>query len=364
LRPGDVVARFGGDEFVLLVQAQNEIEARVISARIQSCAREPISLNGRDYSASLSIGIAMGTGAGQTSADLLRDADAAMYRAKATGKGRSVVFDYWMRDEAMLRMDLVADLRFALANYQLHVFYQPIVDLTTGIPTSVEALVRWEHPTKGLIKPDVFIPLAEEHDLIGVLDEFVLQEACTVISSIRASQPFLENLCVAVNISGRHIADHGLVERVASVLAQTHLAPECLTLELTESTLMKDIELSTRALTKLKELGIRLSIDDFGTGYSSLSYLQNFPLDCLKVDRSFTARLGRDDDSEPIVRATISIAQALGLEIVAEGIEDLEQAEFLRDAGCQKAQGYLFSRPVSKQSLVSTLLGLTVSAVS
>jgi len=364
VRPGDTVARFGGDEFVILCEnVLGEIEAIGIGERIRELASTPLVLEGREYVITVSTGIAMTSDPHASASDLLRDADAAMYQAKDGGRARTAVFADAMRTRAVRRLETELALRSAIALGELRVHYQPVVDLVTGRPESVEALVRWEHPTEGLVPPDEFIPIAEETGLILPLGAWVLREACHQTFAWRTAAPELAHLAVSVNLSARQVAQADLVSMVADVLLETGLPPEALVLEITESVLMRDAEYVITVLRALKDLGVRLSIDDFGTGYSSLSYLKKFPVDILKIDHSFVDGLGVESDDSAIVQATINLAQSLGLETVAEGVETLMQATALQALGCKKAQGYLYSRPLPAR-LISNLLAPAVAAAS
>ncbi len=358
VRPGDTVARFGGDEFVILCEdVLGEIEAVGIGERISHLASKPLALDGAEYVVTVSTGIALTSAHDAPPADLLRDADSAMYQAKESGRARSALFAEPMRARAVRRLETEVDLRRAIANDELRLHYQPIVSLATGHPVGVEALVRWQHPTDGLVSPSEFIPVAEETGLVVPIGEWVLGEACRQTQAWRQAHARLADLTVSVNLSGRQIAQSDLVDVVANVLGDTGLPPSALVLEITESVLMRDAEYAITVLRALKDLGVRLSVDDFGTGYSSLSYLKKFPVDVLKIDRSFVDGLGTDGEDSAIVRAIINLAESLGLETVGEGTETATQVEALTLLGCDKAQGYLFSRPMAAPALVQVLVG-------
>jgi diguanylate cyclase (GGDEF)-like protein len=349
LRPGDTVARFGGDEFgIVLDPVVDADEARRIADRIGVELRSPFALNGREWFVSASMGIAVAERGRGTPDELLREAEIAMVRAKGDATHRHHTFEPSMSDQTMERVDLENDLRLALERAELRVHYQPIVDLRTETVVGFEALVRWQHPTRGLVPPMAFIPLAEETGLIVPLGRWVLQTACRQAARWRRSRPATADTpapFVSVNLSARQFMAADLVEDVVAILAETGLEPGALELEITESVVMDQSETGIRVLRELRDLGARLVLDDFGTGYSSLAYLKHLPLDTIKIDRSFVAGLDEIADRS-IVDAVIALAHGLGIGVVAEGIETPRQAERLRELGCDLGQGYLFSRPV------------------
>jgi EAL domain-containing protein (putative c-di-GMP-specific phosphodiesterase class I) len=302
-----------------------------------------------------SIGIAISSGTDADAENLIAEADAAMYRAKEQGGGRSETFDEVMRGDATSQLRLENDLARALDNGQFRLDYQPIVALETGQLLGVEALVRWRHPELGLVSPAEFIPIAEANGMIVPLGEWVLREACTQAASWRQGRPPGTGPSVAVNLSLRQLTEAGLPAMVGAALSDAALDPAALHLEVTESAVMRHAETAVDTLTALKELGVAIHLDDFGTGYSSLSHLRRFPIDALKIDRSFVAAVTDNDDDETIVAAIISMATSLDVEVVAEGIETAEQSELLQALGCRMAQGFFYSRPTDAETITALL---------
>jgi diguanylate cyclase (GGDEF)-like protein/PAS domain S-box-containing protein len=351
LRPGDTVARFGGDEFVVLCsELSGETEAISIAARIEGLLTAPFDL-GSEVFLTASIGITLSTG-DDTADDLLRNADAAMYRAKERGGNRYEIFDDAIRARAMTKLETGNELRRAIERGELRLHYQPEIDLETGVCTGAEALVRWEHPTRGLLAPDHFIPLAEETGSIVPLGAWVLRNACRQAARWRRSGDGPPT--ISVNLSARELIEPDIVTKVSDALDSAALDPAALCLEITETSLVEDPESAAVVLAALRELGVRISIDDFGTGYSSLLYLRAYPVDCLKIDRSFVAGLGQNHQDDVIVASVVSLAQAFGLRVVAEGVETATQAQALRRMGCDLGQGYLWSRPVPAANVPAT----------
>ena len=342
-----VVARVGGDEFaILLTQVQNEIDPAIVSSRIIERLSEPFFLEGRRMFISASVGIALNS-TGDTPEDLLRNADTAMYQAKASGKARAEYFNEAMRERVISRIETESGLRKAIDNGQLVLHYQPIVSLSHDRICGFEALVRWDHPERGLIYPAEFIPIAEGSDLIVSLGRWVLGEACRQMAEWHRALPAHPPLTVNVNVSSRQLSDSRLVDEVEQALSESGLSPETLSLEVTESSLIDRADETLATLERLKALNIQLEIDDFGTGYSSLSRLQRLPFDTLKIDRSFIREMRIGNDSADIVKAIVEMAHSLRLKVIAEGVETEEQLWQLRELGCNYVQGFLFSRPVS-----------------
>jgi diguanylate cyclase (GGDEF)-like protein len=355
LRPGDTLARFGGDEFVILCEGlSGEGDALGIAARIATAMMEPLDWGKGELIMTVSTGIALTSSPYTSGESLLRDADTAMYRAKEEGRSRSAVFAEPMRGSAVRRLDTEVSLRQGISEGQLEVHYQPIVELPAGRMIGTEALVRWQHPTRGLVGPDEFIPIAEETGLIVPLGAWVLREAAQQTKTWQ-QRPGCSKLNVAVNLSAVQLKQPDLVDLVKQVLRETGLGPSSLELEITESVLMDDAAKSERILRALKALGVKVSVDDFGTGYSSLSYLKRFPVDTVKIDRAFVDGLGDDPADSAIVDAVARMASALNLETVAEGVETPLQMRELIGLGCTYAQGYLFARPAPASDLIALL---------
>jgi diguanylate cyclase (GGDEF)-like protein/PAS domain S-box-containing protein len=360
LRAADTLARLGGDEFAILVEDINEVEAMDLGDRLLAAIRRPLRLGNRDVVCSASIGVATAkAGGGEDGPDpgeLLRNADLAMYAAKRAGRDRYALFDPAMYAGILREAEDRAELEAALAHDEFVVHYQPIVDLPTSRLIGVEALVRWEHPERGMIGPNSFIPLAESTGLIVPLGRWVLRQACEQLAAWRDEFPAADAIRVNVNLSARQFQHEGLVEEVAGILAETAVDPHQIVLEITESMLMQDTDSTIEILGRLKALGVRLAIDDFGTGYSSLSYLKRFPVDILKIDRSFVDGITTENGDATLAEAVVQLGRALQLQTVAEGIETNEQWSTLQDLGCEFGQGFLFARPGAPEA-ISTILG-------
>ncbi|HUG03384.1 MAG TPA: EAL domain-containing protein [Steroidobacteraceae bacterium] len=352
-RPSDTVARLGGDEFAILLEGINEgVDVERIAATVATSFQEPFVLDGSNTQIAASIGIAYSL-PGDDTEQLLRNADIAMYSAKSAGKARYVVFQPHMQEQLRERLRLEEDLGGALERGEFYLEFQPVIDLTHRELLGVEALVRWNHPQQGLIMPTSFIPAAEESGRIIELGRWVLIEACRSVRAWRDSIVAGEGLRVAVNISGRHLQHADLVADVRHALETSGLEPENLVIELTESTIMHNTEVNLERFRELKALGVRLAIDDFGMGYSSLSYLHRFPIDILKIDRSFVGRLTEQDDGPELARAVVMLGETLGLETVAEGIEQEDQVAKLLELGCVAGQGFLFAPSSSLQAVAA-----------
>jgi len=351
LRPEDTLARFGGDEFVVLLEAVDDpAEAVRVAERITEELRRPFVLEERQLYAAASIGVSVGHARTHGPDGLLREADTAMYRAKAEGSGYEV-FDPAMHDRAVTRLELENDLRRAIEEDEFVVHYQPIVNLQTGELWGMEALVRWEHPERGLLNPDEFVPVAEESGLVVPMGELVLGEACRRAVEWQREFPLTRPLAMSVNLSGRQLRRPDLHEVIGRALAETGLPASSLRLDITETVYIGALEANTAALDRLRALGIRVSLDDFGSGYSSLSYLKRLPTNILKIDRSFTKGLGLEVEDTAIVQTVVDLAHILGMEVVAEGVEIEEQETLLREMGCDFAQGYLFSKPLPPEAV-------------
>lgn len=354
IRDVDMVARLGGDEFAVLLDGiSGGADATTMARRIQEKLSSPFNLSGHEVFTSTSIGIALSSTGYDHPENMLRDADTAMYRAKAQGKACYEVFDKGMHTHAVYLLQMENDLRRALDREEFRVYYQPIVSLDTGHLAGFEALIRWQHPERGFVNPSDFIPLAEETGLIVPIGQWILKRACQQLAKWQWQSAANRHLFMSVNLSSKQVVQTDLVDKITETLEETNVEAKYLKLELTESAVMDNADTAVRLLKRLKALGVQLSIDDFGTGYSSLGYLQRFPVNTLKIDRSFVGRIGEAAENIEIVRTIVSLAENMGMQVVAEGVETLNQLSQLRKLNCQYGQGYLFSRPVDPESVTS-----------
>jgi diguanylate cyclase (GGDEF)-like protein len=346
VREGDMVARFSGDKFgVILKDLLSKQEATAFADRLAKRLAEPYTLDGRQVFTSAKIGIAYGNSKYPEAEDILRDADIAMYYAKDNAENY-VIFDQKMHVRAVTRLQLETDLRYAIERNEFELFYQPIIALETASLVGFEALVRWNHPQRGLVPPNEFISISESTGLIIPMTVQILHTACKQIVKWQKTIGTNQLLSIAVNLSGKHFAHPHLVEQINTVIAETGIDPAALKLELTESAIMENAESAIRMLKQIKDTGVEISIDDFGTGYSSLSYLHRFPIDLLKVDRSFVSAMEENTENGEIVRTVVALAKALNLKVLAEGIESIHQFHQLRVLRCEYGQGFLFSKPL------------------
>ncbi len=347
----DVIARLGGDEFVILLENVDEAGAIRIAERIRESIHAAFKLEKTEVFTTASIGIVPGNSGYRNPTEILRDADTAMYKAKSLGRSRFEVFEGAMRAQAVARLELESDLRRAVDNQEFVLYYQPKVSLKTDKIVGVEALIRWRHPVRGIVPPDQFIPLAEETGLIVPIGLWVLREACMAMRRWQTEFPTIPPLEVSVNVSVRQFREPDLHAQIAAILAQTQLNPRTLQLEITESVLMDDVEVVAGLLEGLKTLGVGLKIDDFGTGYSSLKCLSRLPFDVLKIDRTFVVNMSGPGGTGDTIRAILLLAENLGMQVVAEGIEKKEQLAELQSLNCDYGQGYYFSPPIGQEAL-------------
>ncbi len=353
MREHDTVGRLGGDEFVVLLESTAHGDSpATVAARLIEELREPIALPEGERSVTISASIGIALGQRDTADELLRDADFALYEAKALGKDRYALFEQRMQTAAAGRAELEGDLGKALAQNEFFLQYQPIFDLTTRDVLGIEALIRWRHPTRGIVEPDAFIPIAEESGLIAGIGRWVLGEACRQLA---VWQQGADEIGVSVNVSAYQLDRDGLAQDVAHAIRESGVDPGSLTLEITESALMHDVHAAARRLAELKALGVRLAIDDFGTGYSSLAYLRQFPVDALKIDRSFISNLATSSDATAIIHALVQLGKTLNIETLAEGIEDRDQLRQLQREQCDQGQGFLFARPLDASAVTEFL---------
>jgi diguanylate cyclase (GGDEF)-like protein/PAS domain S-box-containing protein len=365
VRPADTVARLGGDEFVILLEdIVDDTDASRVAERIHEVLKLPFIFDDHEVFTSASIGIAPGSPRYRNVQDLLRDADAAMYRAKALGKSRHEMFDAAMHEKAMEVLKLETDLRRAIERQEFLLHYQPIVSLADGSLRGFESLVRWRHPDRGMVSPAVFIPMMEETGLIVPLGAWVIQEACRQLKVWQDRFSRFPSLGVSINVSGKQFAKADLVAEVGTALRQTNLPGKCVTLEITESVMMTNADAAAATLRELRARGANISVDDFGVGYSSLSQLHRFPIDALKIDRSFLQRIGGEERDAEIIRTIVTLAHNLNLTVTAEGIETPLQLERLRALGCESGQGYFFAKPLSVEQVEAMLAAETTQTQS
>ena len=347
-----MIARIGGDEFVVLVtNLADSSTITQIAERILSRFNSPFRIKEQDIFTSFSIGIVSNCSTYRNPEKLLADADTAMYQAKSSGRNQYQIFTSVMHQVACHNLQIETDLRRAIQQQEFVLYYQPIIELATGTIVGAEALIRWHHPNRGLISPAQFIPIAEETGFILHLGDWVLKEACRQLRSWQLLHLADSSFSVSVNISAYQFAQPNFIHQIDGILAETQLSPECLKLEITETALMRQTASAINVIYNLRERCIQLSIDDFGTGYSSLSYLHSFPVDTLKIDRSFIQRLHESSSTLGLVTAIVQIAKTLGMDLIAEGIETDEQLAQLKQLGCQFGQGYLFSHPLSSDAM-------------
>ena len=352
IRPGDTVARLGGDEFAILLENIADTSYTVnVAERIREKLARPLDIRGHEVFASISIGIALGSERYERPEQVLRDADIAMYEAKGQGSASYEIFDARMHANILDRLQLVTDLRGAVEHKQLTLYYQPIIDLKTQQLTGFEALVRWNHPTRGLVYPMEFIPLAEEHGLIHQIGAWILHEACRELKLLQTRYPAQPPLTMSINISSKQFSQQDLIGILSGFLAETGVDPRTLILEITESMLMENVDAAVVTMKRLRSMGIQLHIDDFGTGHSSLSYLQLFPVSALKIDRSFINKLTAKGENQEIITHIVALAKSLNFQVIAEGVEMEHQLTNIQDLHCGFGQGFLFARPMAFQAI-------------
>ena len=356
VRGGDIVARLGGDEFAILLERIADVrDAAMVAERVQEALQTPLSIGGYEHATSASIGVALSTGASEQPEYVLRSADIAMYRAKNSGRGRYEMFDRAMHAEALTRLQIETDLRHAFERDEFFLHYQPIVSLSQGRIIGAEALIRWRHFERGIVSPATFVPVAEDTGLVVPLGRWVLREACRQAHVWQGRGTEGQPFSISVNLSVREFGQPDLVRAVASILEETRCPAQSLRIEITESAIIGQKHPAIETIEQLRALGVGIHLDDFGTGYSALSYLHRLPLDAVKVDRAFTSSIDQEERPLHVVRAIISLAHAIGLEVVAEGVANLRQLELLREMGCDLAQGFIFSRPCNTEEMETLL---------
>lgn len=356
LRPEDTVARLSGDEFAILLESITEAsDAGRVAERIEEALSFPINLAGSEVITSASMGIVTSSMAHDQPEQLLRSADMAMYRAKAAGRARYEMFDRTMHTDALARLQLETDLRRAVELGEFRLHYQPLVSLKTGRITGLEALVRWEHPSRGLVHPGDFIPIAEETGLIVPMGRWVLDEACRRMKEWQESHPRTEPLTIGVNLSAKQFSQPDIVDQIGSAVSASGINPRTLRIEITESAIIDKGTSSANVLQKIRDLGVQIYLDDFGTGYSSLSYLHGLPIDAIKIDRAFVSNMDTDEKNLRLVRTILTLAEIVGVRAEAEGISTAEQLRELRSLNCEQGQGYLFSAPITIEAVHEVL---------
>ncbi len=356
IRPEDTVARLSGDEFAILLESITDTsDAGRVAERIEEALSFPINLNGAEVATSASMGIVTSSMSHDQPEQVLRSADMAMYRAKAAGRARYELFDRAMHTDALERLQLETDLRRAVEKDEFRLHYQPVISLSTGRVTGFEALVRWEHPERGLVQPADFIPVAEETGLILPMGNWVLKEACRQVKLWQSLHPRENPISIGVNLSSRQFSNPGLIDQVTQALESTGLAPSTLRLEITEAAIIDKGRHAASILSQVRALGVHVYLDDFGTGYSSLSYLLGLPIDGIKIDRAFVGSMETDENSLRLVRTILTLTEVIGVRVEAEGISTAEQLKELRALNCHQAQGYLFSAPIPKDAVEEVL---------
>ena len=356
VRGGDIVARLGGDEFAILLERITDVrDSAVVAERVQEALSVPMNIGGYEHVTTASIGVALSTSANEQPEYLLRSADMAMYRAKNSGRARFEMFDRAMHAEALTRLQLETDLRHAIERSEFFLHYQPIVSLNEGRVAGVEALIRWRHQERGIVAPGMFVPVAEETGLIVPLGRWVLREACRQVHEWQQRFGNAAQLTLSVNLSVREFAQPDLAKQVACILEETGMPADCLKLEITESAIIGQSDPAISMIRDLRALGVAIHLDDFGTGYSALSYLHRLPLDAVKVDRAFTSSIDTEERPLHVVRAIISLAHAIGLEVIAEGVATSSQLALLRTMGCDGGQGFFFAHPATSEEFEALL---------